>query len=153
MKLKKDGGWSPGENTQSRPEELPGGQILAGAIFFSPWTNLKCDTPDYYYNAFAKIVDKKAFKDPDSGVAYVGDLMFRGHPEENLDEFTANAKSTWDGTLISPYPGSTTSRVFFLYSLGYVGDDHSLLTDPVASPFFATVTELGGAQHLEFAWS
>ncbi|CAE7328475.1 est [Symbiodinium pilosum] len=119
LKLKKDGGWSPGENTQSRPEELPGGQILAGAIFFSPWTNLKCDTPDYYYNAFAKIVDKKAFKDPDSGVAYVGDLMFRGHPEENLDEFTANAKS-------------------------YVGDDHSLLTDPVASPFFATVTELGG---------
>ena len=36
---------------------------------------------------------RKAFKDPSSGVAYVGDLMFRGHPEENLDEFTANAKS------------------------------------------------------------
>ena len=36
---------------------------------------------------------RTAFKDPSSGVAYVGDLMFRGHPEENLDEFTANAKS------------------------------------------------------------
>ena len=95
LKLKQSGGWSPNGIKQSRPEELPGGQILAGAIFFSPWTNLKCDTPDYYYNAFAKIVDKKAFKDPDSGVAYVGDLMFRGHPEENLDEFTANAKSPW----------------------------------------------------------
>jgi len=119
LKLKESGGWSPKGIRESRPEELPGGQILAGAVFFSPWTNLKCDTPDYYYNAFAKIVDKKAFKDPDSGVAYVGDLMFRGHPQENLDEFTVNAKS-------------------------YVGDDDSLLTDPLASPFFASVDELGG---------
>ncbi|CAE7232887.1 est [Symbiodinium sp. KB8] len=119
LKLKESGGWSPKGIRESRPEELPGGQILAGAVFFSPWTNLKCDTPDYYYNAFAKIVDKKAFKDPDSGVAYVGDLMFRGHPQENLDEFTVNAKS-------------------------YVGGDDSLLTDPLASPFFASVDELGG---------
>ncbi|CAJ1401638.1 unnamed protein product [Effrenium voratum] len=119
--LKKSNGWIPQPVAITAPTQpqMAQAQILAGAIFFSPWTNLRCDTPDYYYNAFAKIVDKKAFRDPSSGVAYVGDLMFRGHPEENLDEFTANAKS-------------------------YVGSDDSLLTDPVASPFFGTEKELGG---------
>lgn len=112
LKLKLAGGWSPKGITRSHPEALPGGQILAGAIFFSPWTNLRCDTPDYYYNSFARIVAAP-------GDVYVGDLMFRGHPEQNLDEFTANAKS-------------------------YVGNDESLLTDPIASPFFATEQELGG---------
>jgi len=86
--------------------------MLAGAIFFSPWTNLRCDSPDYYFNSFARIVGA------DGGV-YTGDLMFRGHPYQNLDQFTANAES-------------------------YVGTNSSLLTDPVASPFFAGERELGG---------
>lgn len=117
--LKQGAGWTPQGVALTEPERVQKAQSLAGGIFFSPWTNLKCDTPDYYYNAFAKIVDKKAFKDPSSGVAYVGDLMFRGHPEENLDEFTANAKS-------------------------YIGSNADLLTDPVASPFWTTEQELGG---------
>lgn len=120
MVLKHGAGWIPEGVAITEPETLlQQAQILAGGVFFSPWTNLKCDTPDYYYNAFAKIVDKKAFKDPSSGIAYVGDLMFRGHPEENLDEFTANAKS-------------------------YIGSNVDLLTDPIASPFWSTEQELGG---------
>ena len=119
LRLKQGAGWTPQGVAITEPQDLQEAQSLAGGIFFSPWTNLKCDTPDYYYNAFAKIVDKKAFKDPSSGVAYVGDLMFRGHPEENLDEFTANAKS-------------------------YIGGNADLLTDPVASPFWSTEAELGG---------
>lgn len=39
---------------RSRPHLLPKNTI-AGAFFFSPWTNLKCDTPDYYYNSFSKV--------------------------------------------------------------------------------------------------
>eukprot|EP00928_Gymnodinium_smaydae_P079208 TRINITY_DN63199_c0_g1_i1.p1 TRINITY_DN63199_c0_g1~~TRINITY_DN63199_c0_g1_i1.p1 ORF type:complete len:525 (-),score=109.14 TRINITY_DN63199_c0_g1_i1:201-1775(-) len=119
LELKKAGGWSPLGVGPSNPEYLPGGKLLAGTILFSPWTNLRCDTPDYYFDAFAEVVDQKAFKNPRAGTAYVGDLMFRGHPEENLDDFTANAED-------------------------YVGYNTALLTDPVASPFFAGVAELGG---------
>ena len=35
------------------------------------------------------------------------------------------------------------------WTSGYVGDDDSLLTDPLASPFFASVDELGGGYLLE----
>jgi len=119
LRLKKEGGWSPSGIAISMPDALPGGQLLAGVVLFSPWTNLRCDTPDYYYNAFAKIVDTNAFKNRTSGTAYVGDLMFRGHPEQNLDDFTANAEA-------------------------YVANRTSMLQDPIASPFFAGEEELGG---------
>lgn len=100
MVLKQGAGWVPQGVAITEAADLREAQTLAGGVFFSPWTNLKCDTPDYYYNAFAKIVDKKAFKNPESSIAYVGDLMFRGHPEENLDEFTVNAKSCSERTAI-----------------------------------------------------
>mmetsp|Transcript_68122 Transcript_68122/g.142306 ORF Transcript_68122/g.142306 Transcript_68122/m.142306 type:complete len:550 (+) Transcript_68122:135-1784(+) len=111
--LKKMGGWGPSGITTSHPELLPEGKILAGAIFYSPWTNLRCDTPDYYYNSFAKIVESG------STPVYTGDLMFRGHPYKNLDQFTANANV-------------------------YVSKNSTLITDPLASPFFAGEDELGG---------
>ena len=44
-------------------------------------------------------------------MAYVGDLMFRGHPEENLDEFTANAKSDLFHLLCRGGPG-TAATIF-----------------------------------------
>mmetsp|Transcript_41525 Transcript_41525/g.109530 ORF Transcript_41525/g.109530 Transcript_41525/m.109530 type:complete len:551 (-) Transcript_41525:36-1688(-) len=112
LKLKLAAGWAPGVVEQSHPDILPQGQLLAGAVFFSPWTNLRCDSPDYYFNSFAKIVGA-------ADDVYVGDIMFRGHPHQNLDEFTANAHV-------------------------YVGKNASLLTDPVASPFYAGERELGG---------
>jgi len=128
LTLKKLGGWSPHGIRDSHVDALPHGQMLAGAIFFSPWTNLRCDTPDYYYNAFAKIVATRrkekstaapASADEGDSSVYVGDLMFRGKPKQNLDEFTANAKS-------------------------YTGGEAHLLVDPVASPFYAGEEELGG---------
>eukprot|EP00930_Biecheleria_cincta_P077203 TRINITY_DN64480_c0_g1_i1.p1 TRINITY_DN64480_c0_g1~~TRINITY_DN64480_c0_g1_i1.p1 ORF type:complete len:541 (-),score=83.34 TRINITY_DN64480_c0_g1_i1:537-2159(-) len=105
LKLKMERSWAEGGITKLH-------QQLAGAIFYSPWTNLRCDSPSYYFNSFAKIVSSKSD-------VFVGDLMFRGRPEENLDLFTANAKR-------------------------YIGHASHLLTDPVASPFFAGEQELGG---------
>ncbi|CAE8705624.1 unnamed protein product, partial [Polarella glacialis] len=113
LQLKKDGG----------------GQSLAGVILFSPWTNLRCDTPDYYFNAFAKINDTTDFQTTKlHGEVYVGDLMFRGHPKENLDKFTVNA-------------------------VNYTGADEDLSRDPIASPFYAGPAELagGGLPPLYFA--
>eukprot|EP00927_Polykrikos_kofoidii_P020290 TRINITY_DN19590_c0_g1_i1.p1 TRINITY_DN19590_c0_g1~~TRINITY_DN19590_c0_g1_i1.p1 ORF type:complete len:508 (-),score=54.86 TRINITY_DN19590_c0_g1_i1:40-1563(-) len=118
LKLKVEGGWSPSGIRRSEPEMLPRGQILAGGVLFSPWTNLVCNTPDYYYNAFAKIVDNSSFGEKPANV-YIGDIMFRGHPMVNSGEFIANAAT-------------------------YTGGDKKLLVDPIASPYFATEEELGG---------
>lgn len=96
------------------------GRGLAGAFFWSPWTNLKCNTPEYYFNAFASIMDKR------EGAGYVGDIMFQGRPNQNLDWFTANARS-------------------------YVGNNESLLTDPIASPFHADGSYLSRLPPLYFA--
>eukprot|EP00929_Paragymnodinium_shiwhaense_P041777 TRINITY_DN21698_c0_g1_i2.p1 TRINITY_DN21698_c0_g1~~TRINITY_DN21698_c0_g1_i2.p1 ORF type:complete len:341 (+),score=62.24 TRINITY_DN21698_c0_g1_i2:644-1666(+) len=102
------------------PELLP--RPLAGAFFWSPWTNLMCNTEEYYHHAFAKIVDTSGMKKNEKArpnIAYVGDIIFQGHPNQNRDWFTANAE-------------------------GYVGSNYSLLTDPVASPFYAQKDHLGG---------
>jgi len=111
-----------------QPGLLPGGQSLAGAFFWSPWTNLQCNTAEYYHHAFARIVATRHSKANGSGDAFVGDIIFQGHPMQNLDWFTANAE-------------------------GYVGGDHTLLRDPIASPFHATEVELagGGIPPLYFA--
>eukprot|EP00927_Polykrikos_kofoidii_P049220 TRINITY_DN43314_c0_g1_i1.p1 TRINITY_DN43314_c0_g1~~TRINITY_DN43314_c0_g1_i1.p1 ORF type:complete len:448 (-),score=56.73 TRINITY_DN43314_c0_g1_i1:61-1404(-) len=94
--------WAPGR----------GRQKLSGAFLFSPWTNLKCDTPDYYFNAFAEIP-----KDENSSQvnlsASVGDVVFRGRPLANKQEFVDNA-------------------------LSYVGSSTELLMDPALSPVHAT---------------
>jgi len=91
------------------PYDGDGRVTLHGAFFFSPWTNLKCNTPDYYYHAFAKVVPKS----PDtSRTAYIGDVVFRGDPLANKAKFTANARQ-------------------------YVGNKDELLTDGIASPVFA----------------
>ena len=37
-------------------------QKLAGAFLFSPWTNLMCNTPEYYTNAFSRIQGQGKFK-------------------------------------------------------------------------------------------
>jgi len=96
------------------PSLLPG-KSLAGCFFFSPWTNLKCNTPDYYTNAFASIVDDKTFVQS-SGKVYVGDIIFHGHPNEDSGGFQLNAEA-------------------------YVGN-WQLLEDPIASPLFADEAEL-----------
>lgn len=108
------------------PGKAPyGGAVpIAGAFFFSPWTNLMCNTPDYYHHAFAEIDD-----DVENGtkkISFVGDLMFRGHPINNKDVFTGNA-------------------------LEYVGGNKSLLTDPIASPLYADMEHWHHMPPLYFA--
>jgi len=71
----------------------------------------KCFLYSQWFSSCSWVSIRKAFKDPSSGVAYVGDLMFRGHPEENLDEFTANAKSDLFHLLCRGGPG-TAATVF-----------------------------------------
>ncbi|CAE8717080.1 unnamed protein product, partial [Polarella glacialis] len=124
------------------PKLLPKGKRLAGGFFYSPWTNLMCNTPDYYDHAFAKIVDTESFKHKNNnknnnnnnnsnikgkGVQgrsdesiYVGDIMFRGKPNSNAGGFQLNSKA-------------------------YVGGHKRLLTDPVASPMYAQRTQIVGA--------
>lgn len=103
------------------------GRLVAGGFFFSPWTNLVCNTPDYYHHAYAKIVDTNAFSADGNGTVFVGDIIFRGHPDENAGGFQLNGRE-------------------------YAGDVVSL-TDPLASPFYAGARELqgGGVPPLYFA--
>lgn len=109
---------------QAEPSLLPNDQVLAGAFFWSPWTNLMCNTPEYYHHAFAKIVANEY--DKKKGAAYVGDIIFQGHPMQNLDWFTANA-------------------------VGYVGNNVSLLMDPIASPYYMEGSQFQGIPPLYFA--
>eukprot|EP00927_Polykrikos_kofoidii_P018148 TRINITY_DN18361_c0_g1_i1.p1 TRINITY_DN18361_c0_g1~~TRINITY_DN18361_c0_g1_i1.p1 ORF type:complete len:522 (+),score=53.68 TRINITY_DN18361_c0_g1_i1:47-1612(+) len=118
LELKVAGGWNPHGIMRSKPNMLPRGQILAGAILFSPWTNLVSNTPDYYYNAFAKIVDTSSFSKGKAGV-YVGDIMFRDVPYQEIRDYRLNA-------------------------MNYTGGDASMLTNSIASPYYATKEELGG---------
>eukprot|EP00747_Dinoflagellata_sp_TGD_P085846 gnl/TRDRNA2_/TRDRNA2_163041_c0_seq1.p1 gnl/TRDRNA2_/TRDRNA2_163041_c0~~gnl/TRDRNA2_/TRDRNA2_163041_c0_seq1.p1 ORF type:complete len:548 (-),score=63.51 gnl/TRDRNA2_/TRDRNA2_163041_c0_seq1:370-1893(-) len=98
-----------------------GKERLAGGFFFSPWTNLKCNTPDYYHNAFSGIVDRSIMHN-----AYIGDLLFRGRPLKNSANFNANAQE-------------------------YVAGDQELLTDPIASPLYAEMESWKGVPPLYFA--
>eukprot|EP00930_Biecheleria_cincta_P053993 TRINITY_DN3984_c0_g2_i1.p1 TRINITY_DN3984_c0_g2~~TRINITY_DN3984_c0_g2_i1.p1 ORF type:complete len:651 (+),score=95.41 TRINITY_DN3984_c0_g2_i1:75-2027(+) len=106
---------------QNKPDLLPGRQIT-GAFLFSPWTNLMCNTPEYYTNAFAKIQSPQTFKDLSPLEQFVGDIIFQSLTEENAGEFSANA-------------------------LEYVGYKAKLQTDPIASPYFAEVEDYKG-KHL-----
>eukprot|EP00928_Gymnodinium_smaydae_P039108 TRINITY_DN2679_c0_g1_i2.p1 TRINITY_DN2679_c0_g1~~TRINITY_DN2679_c0_g1_i2.p1 ORF type:complete len:769 (-),score=92.28 TRINITY_DN2679_c0_g1_i2:273-2513(-) len=109
---------------QIAPELLVGGsRKLAGAFFYSPWTNLMCNTPDYFSNAYARI--SSPFM-TNLGAAHVGDIMFKGHPSRNSEDFKANG-------------------------LEYVGNNASLLNHPVYSPFYATEEMLKGAPPMYFA--
>lgn len=106
---------------QNKPDLLPGRQII-GAFLFSPWTNLMCNTPEYYTNAFAKIRSPQTFKDLTPLQQFVGDIIFQSLTEDNAGQFSANA-------------------------LQYVGYESRLQTDPIASPYFADVEDYKG-KHL-----
>uniref|UniRef100_A0A7S4T9W5 Alpha/beta hydrolase fold-3 domain-containing protein n=1 Tax=Alexandrium monilatum TaxID=311494 RepID=A0A7S4T9W5_9DINO len=103
---------------QATPELAPGVR-LSGAAFFSPWTNLMCNTPEYYTNAFAKINSPETFRDLTPLQQYVGDIIFQAVTSNNADEFSANA-------------------------VEYLGSNASLQTDPIASSYFAGPEDFGG---------
>lgn len=92
-----------------------------GFFAFSPWINLKCDTPTYYSNAFAAVDDVV-------GKEFVGDILFRGPPRNNSDSLRGLA-------------------------LQYLGGQKALLTDPHASPFYATEAQLASLPPVYFAVS
>ncbi|CAK0905567.1 unnamed protein product [Prorocentrum cordatum] len=97
---------------QARPELLPGASLV-GAFMFSPWTNLMCNTPEYYTNAFAVIKDSHVrFEDLGEYQQFVGDIMFQSIALQSASLFNGNA-------------------------VAYVGKNTSLLTDPIASSYFA----------------
>jgi len=65
---------------------LHGGAVsLSGGFFFSPWTNMRCDTPSYLNNAFSMIKRAKG------GVAYAGDVLHQDTPAKNVVDSLENA--------------------------------------------------------------
>lgn len=100
---------------------LPGIRI-AGAFFFSPWTNLMCNTPEYYHHAFAQINDAGLlFKDYSEFEQYTGDIMFQSISLRSASDFSGNADD-------------------------YVNGNITLQTDPIASPYFATHERFTGSR-------
>jgi len=95
------------------------GPKLSGGFMFSPWTNLMCNTPEYYTNAFAKITSPGTFKDLTALQLYTGDIIFQSVTTTNADEFSANA-------------------------VLYIGRNQSLQTDPIASSYFAEPSHFSG---------
>eukprot|EP00928_Gymnodinium_smaydae_P007690 TRINITY_DN12752_c0_g1_i1.p1 TRINITY_DN12752_c0_g1~~TRINITY_DN12752_c0_g1_i1.p1 ORF type:complete len:569 (+),score=31.88 TRINITY_DN12752_c0_g1_i1:71-1777(+) len=70
--------------------EPTSGPKLSGIFVYSPWTNLMCDTPTYYSNAFAKSHDA-------SGEIDVGDIIDTAHPARNVRDYRANARTYVNG--------------------------------------------------------
>ncbi|CAE8589465.1 unnamed protein product [Polarella glacialis] len=96
------------------PELLPIATRVSGGIFWSPWTNLMCNTPDYFANVYSKSVAQLGGKRVQ---VRSGDIIFTGSADDNSADFRENA-------------------------LEYLGQAHQMLTDPVASPYFAGDEEL-----------
>ncbi|CAK0833462.1 unnamed protein product [Prorocentrum cordatum] len=104
---------------QADPDLLPGVRI-AGAFFFSPWTNLMCNTPEYYHHAFARISDAGLrFEDYSEFEQFTGDILFQSVSLESSSDFNGNA-------------------------IEYIGGNASLQVDPIASPYFAPPQHFAG---------
>ncbi|CAJ1402561.1 unnamed protein product [Effrenium voratum] len=56
---------------------------IAGAFFWSPWTNLACDTPEYVSNAYSRLGAGSA--------AHTGDILFRDEPATSRALFGNNS--------------------------------------------------------------
>eukprot|EP00403_Amphidinium_massartii_P034636 CAMPEP_0178443768 /NCGR_PEP_ID=MMETSP0689_2-20121128/39094_1 /TAXON_ID=160604 /ORGANISM="Amphidinium massartii, Strain CS-259" /LENGTH=523 /DNA_ID=CAMNT_0020067843 /DNA_START=35 /DNA_END=1603 /DNA_ORIENTATION=- len=106
-------GKAPGEYWRSQTPHVQ----IAGAFFYSPWTNLMCDTPTYYHNAYAS--RKKAKHSNPPGMAYSGDIIFQDKP--------------WDN-----------ARLYRETAVGYLAGHKDFLSDKVASPFYAEDEFQGG---------
>jgi len=109
----------------TQPHLLPG-RSIRGVFLYSPWTNLMCNSPEYYHNAFARIEESSVWaqsllrmrkRGAANYSAFVGDIIFRPPPRENSERFIADAE-------------------------GYTSFDNSLLTDSVASPYYAGPEQL-----------
>ena len=67
------------------PDILPAHASFAGGIFWSPWTNLMCNTPEYITNAYMHGPPPTDISD------HVGDIVFNQRPLENMASFRQNA--------------------------------------------------------------
>lgn len=94
------------------------GPSAAGFFAFSPWTNLASDTPTYYTNAYAEVLDLNGVKD------YVGDILAKGTPHSNTASFRDLAHAYVSGSIDPLAPGLR------------------LLSDPAISPLHALPQQL-----------
>lgn len=67
------------------PDILPSHASLAGGFFWSPWTNLMCNTPEYITNAYMHAPPPTEISD------HVGDILFTQRPVDNMAMFRKNA--------------------------------------------------------------
>lgn len=146
-----------------REEEaaLEGLRMPAGALFESPWTNLKCDSPTYYTNNFAAWPTiEEASKHPESGVL-TGDFWFYPlNMRQNNND--GNVGSPWNLTLQYAKNGlnycgcATPGDLPSTCPSGTCGANMSTeaqLTHWLASPFWAESHHLVGLPPLYFATS
>jgi len=96
--------------------------MVVGFVGFSPWTNLACDTPTYYNNAFAEVVGKAQSQ----SLSYVGDIVEQAVPRNSSTNLAKKAKALVAGA-------------------------ERLLRDPVASPLYASNAQLALLPPLYFA--
>ena len=75
------------------PDILPAHASIAGGFFWSPWTNLMCNTPEYVTNAYMHRPPPTEISD------HVGDIVFNEKPQDNMDAFRKNALEYVGGSL------------------------------------------------------
>lgn len=114
---------------------------VSGTILFSPWLNMRCDSPSYYHHAYNS-------KHTKGGMVHTGDILFRDDPTDNTKSFQQNAlQYLADSSLVadpvaSPYfagPGQFDSSMHFHIS---VSGTESITSD---STHFADTAAASGA--------
>eukprot|EP00408_Alexandrium_pacificum_P026593 CAMPEP_0171192700 /NCGR_PEP_ID=MMETSP0790-20130122/20004_1 /TAXON_ID=2925 /ORGANISM="Alexandrium catenella, Strain OF101" /LENGTH=516 /DNA_ID=CAMNT_0011657865 /DNA_START=17 /DNA_END=1568 /DNA_ORIENTATION=- len=124
---------------------LPG-RRLTGAFLYSPWTNLQCNSPEYYHNAFAKI-EENTFKRMSAELE-----MYKSRSSvKPTDQTHTPVLAAYVGDVIFRSPPGNNSKVFEMSAVGYTGGNASKLTDPVASPYYADESQLSGLPPLYVA--
>lgn len=66
---------------------------LSGTFVYSPWTNLKCNSPTYYTNSYSEVSTGA------SGLSYVGDIIFKSNAIGNEKEFRSVALEYVSGSV------------------------------------------------------
>ena len=131
------------------PDILPAHALFAGGFFWSPWTNLMCNTPEYITNAYMHGPPPTDITD------HVGDIVFNQRPSENMATFRQNALDyvggsthmLWDH-IASPFfadsewTGVTPALFFAVGSSETILGDTTILAEKAAANGATVVVDI-----------